>query len=255
MSKYWVPAIERASLVLTEIMAHSSQLRLIDLSRLTGINKSSMFSLLSTMENLGWVKKEQDGTYSLGPFLGTMSASYFKQFNLIDAFHYAAKHTVERIGETIQLGVLNGSNVLYLAKQESPSPIRLASNPGEQLPAYATSLGKVLLSDVGWDQFLALYPEQRLEPLTPFTISSRDELWNQIKEVKAVGYACDCQETVEGFFCIGAPVYNHERRIMAAVSVTLLERNWKAKFERSLQAIRELAQRLSQSYGYSVIRE
>ncbi|WAH37111.1 IclR family transcriptional regulator [Alicyclobacillus dauci] len=249
MQKYWVPAIERAHVVLSTIMSSPSRLPLIELSKQTGINKSSIFSLLATMESLGWVVKEENGTYALGPQLGMISASYFRQFDLVTTFKNEAKKVADLLGETIQLGRLNGQNVLYLAQQTSKSPMRLSSSPGEQLPAYATALGKALLSSHSYSELISVYPEEQLKPLTPRTIRTREHLWEQLEHIRDQGYAIDEQEAVEGFFCVAAPIKNHENRIIAAVSVTMLESSWSQKFSEAAKRIVELASRLSRYSG------
>jgi len=148
--KYWVPALEKADAVLQAVSEQPSKLRLIDLSNRLGINKSSMFSLLGTMEALEWVVREAEGTYSLGSKLGFIGNAFFKQFSLIDRFRKEAAVTKHTIQETIQLAKLERQEVLYLAKEEMPSPVRLASEPGMKLPAHITALGKCYL--LHWTQ-------------------------------------------------------------------------------------------------------
>src|SRR5699024_991861 len=96
--KYWVLAIERANLVLKEVSLHPEQFRLIDLSRKLEINKSSLYSLLHTLEHLGWIVKSSEATYSLGPTLGSISSMYLSQFNIVQSFYKEARseeHTSE----------------------------------------------------------------------------------------------------------------------------------------------------------------
>jgi IclR family transcriptional regulator, KDG regulon repressor len=250
MQKYWVPALERANAILNEITENPSRLHLIEIANRLEMNKSSVFSLLNTMEQLGWVRKEKDGTYTLGRYLGLLGASYFKQFNLIQSFHHEAAQSVERVGEAIQLAMLNGDQVFYMAKEESKSPMSLVTTPGVRLPAYCTSLGKALLSEIDYEKLIKLYPERELEALTPYTITDREQLWKQLQEAKSNGVACDLQEAAEGFFCVASPIYNYEQRIIAAVSFTMLEPNWKRKSESAIEEIKHLAERISEFAGY-----
>jgi IclR family KDG regulon transcriptional repressor len=249
--KYWVPAIERANAILQLIALESSQLRLIDLSKRLDINKSSMFSLMHTMEQLGWIMKEKGGTYSLGPSLASLSAAYFRQFNILQSFYQEAVSSVQAVQETIQLSILDGRDIIYLAKQEGSSSIRIATDPGMRLPAYATAMGKVQLSQFDYDQLQKLYPEHQLVPRTPYTVKDIDQLWGQLEQIRANGYAVDSQEAVQGFFCLAAPIYNYENRIIAAVSFTLFENTWAEKFETARQAVIDLARRLSLHAGFA----
>jgi IclR family KDG regulon transcriptional repressor len=250
MPKYWVPALDRANKILAILAKEPSKYRLIDLSNRLNINKSSMFSLLQTMEALGWIQKEKGDTYSLGAAMGAISASYFRQFHLFQSFHQEAPLFVDRVGETIQLAMLDGAHVIYLAKEESDSPVRLVSDPGMRFPAHATSLGKVMLSQFSYEKFRQLFPNPKLEAKTPYTITEVDQLWCELEEVRAQGYAYDKQEAVLGFYCVAAPVYNHREQIIAAVSFTMMEDSWSKKMDAARTEIMSLARRLSQRAGF-----
>lgn len=249
MQKYWVPAIERANAILAVLAAEPSRLRLIDLSNRLGINKSSMFSLLNTMESIGWVVKEKGDTYALGPSLGGLSAAYFRQFNLLQAFHQEAPESVGRVGQPVQLALLEGTNVLYLAKEDSPSPVRLVSDPGMRLPAHATALGKALLLQYDYDALLSLYPDLHLKAVTPNTITELQPLWEQLQAGKKRGYTYETEESVPGFCCVAAPVYDYADRTVAAVSFTMSVSDWNDKREAASFEILRLAGRLSQLAG------
>ncbi len=215
-SNYRVPAIERASMIIKLIAEKPNILRLIDISKSLGINKSTMYSILSTLESVGWVVKEKGDTYSLGPAIGMLSSAYFRQFNILQAFYPQAIKSVRKIEENIQLGILNGKNVLYLAKEEGNSPVRLLTDPGMNFPAHATGIGKIQLSQYNYSQLKELYPEKQLERVTPYTVKDLDELWIQIDTAKQQGYIYDHQEAVPEFFCVAAPIYNQDNKIIAA---------------------------------------
>ena len=101
--KYWVPSLDKAHQILEMIAAEPYQFRLIDISKRLGIHKSSIFSLLRTMEELHWVVRDKGDTYGLGSFLGPLGSAYFRQFDLVSQFHQEASILKERLGETLQL--------------------------------------------------------------------------------------------------------------------------------------------------------
>jgi DNA-binding IclR family transcriptional regulator len=244
--KYWVPALEKANDVLLVIAEEPSALKLIDISKRLDINKSSMFSTLTTLEALDWVVRERDGTYSLGSKLGLLGNAFFKQFTLLDRFKKEASVTKHVIQETIQLAKLERNEVLYLGKEEMPSPVRLASEPGKKLPAHATALGKAMLAWHSEEELLELYPVEELEPaLTPHSLKSRQELMTQLTIIRDQGYALDLQEAVMGFCCVAAPIRDDQGRIMAAISCSMFQHEWEHKREQAQKEICELARRLS----------
>ena len=248
--KYNVPAIERANQILNLIASEPSKLRLIDISKKLNINKSSMYFILTTMENMGWVQKEKGDTYILGPGIASLSAAYFRQFNILNYFYVEAEKSGRKINENIQLGILDSGNVVYLAKKESQSPIRMVTDPGMKFPAYCTAIGKALLLQFNFEQLKQLYPSFELEPKTPNTIKNVDLLYEQLKEAAKLGYTTDLQEGALGFFCTAAPIKNSEGKIIAAVSFTMLENSWNEKKEAATEEIMGLAGRLSAYYGF-----
>lgn len=249
--KYWVPAIERANLVLKEISLHPEQLRLIELSRKLEINKSSLYSLLHTLEKLGWIVKSSEDTYSLGPTLGSLSSMYLSQFNIVQSFYKEATKSVIKINEPIQLGTLEGENVVYLGKVEGESRVRLVTDPGMRFPAYASAIGKVQLISYTKQELVDLLPSGDWEKKTPYTTSNLDDLYDKVNFAKTNGYAVENQEAALGFHCVAAPIYNFENQIIAGVSFSMPTHSWNLKFEEAKEEILHLASRLSKLAGYA----
>jgi DNA-binding IclR family transcriptional regulator len=245
--KYWVPALEKAHQILELIAAEPHQLKLIDLSKRLGINKSSMFSILHTMEELRWAVRDKGDTYALGSYFGPIGSAYLRQYDLISEFHREAAITKERIGETIQLAKLEGNQVLYLAKEEAPSPVRLASDPGMKFPAHGTALGKAMLATKTDEEVSGLYLEESISATTPHTIQTRTDLIRQLSVIRKDGYALDLQEAVIGFSCVAAAIYGASGEVVAAVSCSMPQHQWECKHELAQMEICELARRLSQS--------
>jgi IclR family transcriptional regulator, KDG regulon repressor len=243
--KYWVPAIERTNLIINLISNDPGKHRLIDISKALNINKSTMFSLLNTLETLGWIAKEKGDTYILGPTLGAFSAAYFRQFNILQSFYQEASQSLNKINENIQLGMLHGTNVVYLAKEEGESRVRLVTDPGMQFPAHATAIGKIQLAQYSYDELKTLYPERDLAQLTPYTLKTLDELWKQLEVAKQMGYICEEQEGSLDFNCVAAPIFNNENKLIAGVSFAMLGNSWNVKKEEATIEIIDLARRIS----------
>ncbi|GFZ91241.1 IclR family transcriptional regulator [Paenibacillus marchantiophytorum] len=245
--KYRVPAIERAHLILKEISLHPGKLKLIDLSRTLVINKSSMYSLLLTLENLGWIEKEAGETYRLGRELSRFGHAAAQQRNLNEAFHKEAAIAKQRLGESFQLAKLDGIEVLYIAKEEALTPVRLASEPGMRLPAHATALGKVMLADLSDDDFNSLYSPSN-EPFAHLTVNSMTTahaLKISLQDIREQGYALDFEEAVIGFNCAAAPIRNAQGRVIAAVSCSMMLPQWEQKKQICIEEVCQLAHQLS----------
>jgi DNA-binding IclR family transcriptional regulator len=243
--KYWVPALEKAHSVIRLIAEEPSKLKLTELCKRLDISKSSMFSLLQTMETLQWITRDRSDAYTLGMHFGLMGNAFFRQFDLIDAFRAAAPTYMQEINESIQLASLDGNEIVYLAKEAAPSLVQMVSGPGTRLPAHATGLGKMLLSGFEDSQIKLLYPEEDLSSLTPFTLRTKRELLEQLRAIRAQGYATDLQEGVMGFNCISAPVYQSGGQIAASVSFSMPLHHWEEKREKALKSVLSLANKLS----------
>jgi DNA-binding IclR family transcriptional regulator len=246
--KYWVPAVEKADAVLRAVAERPYRLRLIDLSVSLGIHKSSLFSLLATLEELGWIAKDESDTYGLGPAMGRFGNAYLRNNDLIRSFHREAPSAARAIGETVQLARLDGSEVLYIAKEEVPTPVRLASDPGMKFPAHATALGKALLSGLADEALRGLYPQPELQALTPYGLTHTEQLFREVAEARQSGYAFDRQEAVVGFCCVAAPIRGSGGQAVAAVSASMPVHVWEEKREKACREIVKLAERLSENY-------
>ncbi|MFE5322642.1 IclR family transcriptional regulator [Paenibacillus sp. NPDC056579] len=245
--KYWVPALERAHDVLRLIAGEPGRLRLSDLCQRTAISKSTMFSLLQTMEELGWIEKDRADAYGLGGYLGWIGSVYFQQFDVIERFKQEAPAIMNEIGESVQLARLEGSEVVYLAKETAPNPVRVVSGPGSRFPAHATGLGKSLLAGLSEADWERLYPPgSPLLQLTPYTLMAREELRRQVEQAKRDGFACDEQEAVMGFCCVAAPIVQRGGDITGAISISMPLHEW----ERKKQAATGLASLLAGKLAY-----
>jgi len=243
--KYWVPALEKAHSIIRLIAEEPDKLKLSDLCRRLEISKSSMFSLLQTMEALDWISRNSSDAYTLGLHYGLMGNAYFQQYDLIDSFRKEAPAYMKLLNESIQLARLEDKDIFYLAKEAAPSPVQMVSGPGTRIPAYATGLGKMLLSGLENEQLDNMYPQEALSSLTSFTIRTKSELFKQLPRIREQGYALDLQEGVMGFNCIAAPIYHPNGQLVAAVSFSIPLHHWEEKREEALKAILSLSQKLS----------
>ncbi|MDQ1914519.1 IclR family transcriptional regulator [Paenibacillus sp. GD4] len=242
--KYAVPALDRAHAVLKLLAEEPFKWKLSDISKHLRISKSTLYSLLSTMERLQWIQKDRNETYAVGSSLGDFGGAYFRQYDLIEEFKRAAGPVMQTLQESVQLARLDGNAVLYLAKMEAPSPVQMVSGPGVRFPAHATGLGKSLMMEIDAEQIVRIFPEETLPQVTEHTIGSREVFMQELEKARHHGYSMDLQEGVMGFCCVAAPI-RHRGEVVAAVSCSMPIHHWEAKKENAVKEICALAQRLS----------
>jgi DNA-binding IclR family transcriptional regulator len=242
--KYAVPALDRAHAVLRLLAEEPSIWKLSDISKHLGISKSTLYSLLFTMERRQWIQKDRNETYALGSTLGDFGSAYFRKYDLIEEFKRAAEPVMRALRESIQLARLDGNTVLYLAKLEAPSPVQMVSGPGVRFPVHATGLGKALMMEMDSEEAYRIITEETLSKMTAYTIDSREAFIQQLEKTRRLGYSLDLQEGVMGFCCVAAPI-RHRGAVVAAVSCSMPIHHWDEKEDGAVREICALAQKLS----------
>jgi DNA-binding IclR family transcriptional regulator len=182
--------------------------------------KSSIHPILRTLCEHGFLLYgPQTRLYKTGVRLFECGYSFLEQTDVLELIRDQMRLIVGVCSETCHFGILVGGDVLYLLKIDSPEPIRLYSSVGRRLPAYATGIGKALLSDHTLTMLKKLYPEG-LIPVTPNTITSFDVLAEQLAAVRAMGLSYESEESDQHVRCVGVPIRKNGH-IIAAVSITL----------------------------------
>ncbi|BAQ09339.1 transcriptional regulator [Bacillus sp. OxB-1] len=248
-NRYRVPTLERVNRILQLIISEKSGVRQIDFSKKLGISKSTTFSLLKTLEGLGWIVKDKDETYNLGPELGIIGSHYFKHINIVNQFYEIGPKYVELIDEHLQIGKLENDKVMYLGKIMSSSPIDLVTYPGSLFPSHSTSVGKVQLINKSFKELESIFKDGLIK-VTEYTITDLEELFNNLSEAKQVGYIEEHQESAIGIHCIAAPIYNMNGEIIAGVSIAMTLDKWDKKKDIAREVILKFSRELSYLNGY-----
>lgn len=193
-----VKSADRTLDVLELLSATDKPITLSDMSRRLGAPKSSLHKLLATMSRRGWVEVEDSGhpLYRIG-LRALLAGTRYVDVDQVVRFADPILSTLtNELQEASHLGRLDGADVVYLAKRESPQPLRMYSAVGRRIPAHASAMGKALLAQLDWDVVDDLLPRQ-LKPLTEATITDRKRLRAELDIVRGRGYATDDEETAE----------------------------------------------------------
>lgn len=192
--------------VLEALAGSPTRRSLVDLARALEIPKSSLHGILRTMIQRGWVEADATGTrFGLGVRALQVGAAYLQTDDAMGLLGSVLDDLSQQFGETVHLGRLDGTHVVYLAKRESVHPLRLYSAIGRQLPAHATALGKALLAERADETVdgLLTWP---LRALTGHTITDPERLHDDLATVRERGYAVDREENTEGIVCFAMAV-------------------------------------------------
>ena len=177
-----------------------------ELSRGLGIPKSSLHGLLRTLADRGWVASVDGGSrFRLGVRALQVGARFVDEDELVAQVAPSLDRLAATTGETVQHARLDGDRIVYLAKRDSPHPVRIISSIGSRLPAHATALGKALLAERD-DETLRSLLTLPLPPLTPHTLTDWQPLAADLADVRSRGYAVDDGEAAEGLRCFAVVV-------------------------------------------------
>ena len=208
-----IQSIERAFSVLLAIATEPAGIT--DVARRVSLPVSTVARLLSTLENLQAVIRQDDGvSYRIGPMVSSLAAG--NDTTLIGRARPFLAELVERVGETAGLSVLNGAEVLYLDHVSSENVIQIQDWTGKRAPVHVVSSGLVLLAHEEPRQIAALLTGG-LESFTEHTIVSKDKLAKRLAEVRAAGFAWTIEEFQIGLNSVAAPVFNRAGEVIAAI--------------------------------------
>jgi IclR family KDG regulon transcriptional repressor len=192
---------------------------LAECSRRLGYSKATALRILRTLER--WRLVEGDattGAYRLGVATLRLGMIYLENLDLRRVALPVLQELARETGETVHLGVLAGSQVVYIEKVDGSHAVRMFSRVGHTMPSHSTGVGKAILAFLPNDILEDTLPAD-LERFTPTTITDRRDLLAHFDEIRSRGYAIDNVENEEGIACVGAPVFDHTGGVAAAVSV------------------------------------
>lgn len=215
-----IQSVDRALSVLCQFNAQVRYLGITELSQLLGLPKSTVHGLVKTLEARGFLTQNpENGKYQLGVKVYELGMVYSNTVELQSAARNAANRLAARYEEAVHLAIYVGGMVVYIMKTEFKGKLVAFPRVGASIPAYATAVGKVLLAALP-DSDIEKYREDELYPFTSNTITSVEALRAELAKVREQGYAVDNEETLVGIACVGAPVFDRQGRVVAALSIS-----------------------------------
>jgi DNA-binding IclR family transcriptional regulator len=206
--------------ILETIRESRSGLALADLSRALGLPKPTAYRIVATLESRGYISRNPAGHYLVAKKFYDLQPDVSEEQALLHAAQPVMAKLVDSCRETVNLGVLDGGEVVVISTVESPQSIRMSSKVGNRRYLHSTALGKVLLSGLPEKEVLRLIRIQGLPRLTPRTVGTRQALAAELDIVRRQGYAMDNEENEPDGRCLGAPILSVGGRIVAALSIS-----------------------------------
>jgi IclR family pca regulon transcriptional regulator len=216
-------SLERGLAILACFTAKRPVLGIADIADELGMSRSTTHRYVITLVALGYLEQGASRKYRLGLRVTDLGMSALNSTGLREHAHPYLEELRQRTSYTTSMGVLDGTEVLYIDRIRSfrrdARSAELNLHAGSRLPAHATAMGKLLLANLPEIEQRELIGQMKLTKRGPNTITSKKALREELDAIVTSGLAVDDQELASGFYAISAPVRNEARQVVAAVNL------------------------------------
>lgn len=241
----FVASLERGLSVIRAFDADHPSLSLSDVARSTGLSRASARRFLHTLVDLEYVRS--DGRlFSLRPQILELGYAYLSSVTLPEVAQPHLQALSDEVHESSSVCVLEPPDVIYIARASVRRIVRISINVGTRYPAFATSMGRVLLADKPDEWIQEYLTRTAMEPLTPLTITDAERLRTVLAQAREDGFAIVDQEIEVGLRSIAVPIHDPSGAVVAAMNIPTAAASWTSDQLRSdlLPALRRTAERI-----------
>lgn len=215
----YVDALARGLAVIEAFGRATPEMTLSEVAQITGMSPATARRNLHTLEELGFVKRHNK-RFLLAPRILTLGSAYLQAANVDEAVMPELRRIVTLFGDAASMATLEGTEILYIAHFSELRAARRTASVGVTYPAYATSMGRILLAALPPADLAAYWREFRPAKLTDVTVTDRNELTAIIEEARRAGYTVAVDQLDYGITSLSVPVKNEAGRVVAAINTS-----------------------------------
>lgn len=243
-------AVLRAFAILEQVVALDRPASMAEIISASGLPKPTVYRILVLLERAGLLLREPKGKrYTVGPRIITLAQDVFTNSTLRAPRHAILQALVEEIGETCNVTMLDGNEIVYLERVETNWPLRIHLQPGSRVPVHCTASGKLFLSQLPSRRRRNLITSTSLKRYTDKTLTDPKRLEQELTRIRAEKVGTDNEEWLAGMICLAVPVLDQRGRMRATVALHApLARMTLEQSRRHLPALRRAAIVLSKAY-------
>ena len=201
------------------------QLTLSDVAKRTNLTRAAARRFLLTLEQLGYVRSDRK-LFALRPSVLELGFSYLSSLGLPEISTPHLETLVQEVQQSSSVSVLDGTDIIYVARVAMRRIMSVNITVGTRLPAYSTSMGRALLAELDAVQLDAYFAAAELSPITAHTVTDEKKLREVLVEVREQGWALVDQELEHGLRAIAVPLHDASGRAVAAINVSLPSVNY-----------------------------
>ena len=217
--RQFVKSLERGLDVIRALSMPGAGRTLSDVARDTGLTRASARRFLLTLEELGYVRTD-DRRFVLTPRVLELGYAFLSSLTLPQIAQPHLRELVERVHESSSVSVLDGADIVYVAREPTQRIMTVAISVGTRFPAHATSMGRVLLAGLTAFELEEFLQAAELRPLTAATVTDKDRLRAELDRVRRQGWALVDQELEDGLRSIAVPVRGQGGDVIAAMNLS-----------------------------------
>ncbi len=216
----FMTSLARGLIVIQAFTQQSPQMTISQLSAKTGLSRAAVRRCLYTLTKLGFAGAEDGSRYSLRPRMLTLSHTYTASNTLSSAAQPILERMSAALRESFSVATLDGEDIVYIARTTVSRVMAVDLHIGSRLPAYCTSMGRVLLAYLPADQLESYLSRVILTPHTTRTVTSIEKLRLLLRNIRRSGYAVCDQEFEVGLRSLAVPVHSSSGRVVATINLS-----------------------------------
>jgi IclR family acetate operon transcriptional repressor len=250
-TEYNVRAVERALQIMSCFDDGHPERGISDIAQAVGLHKATAHRIVTTLVNYGYLERVEDGQkYRLGLELPNLGYKVLRRMDLRREAVPFMKQLVAEWDETCDLSIFDQGEVFYIEIVRGNRALTISAAVGQRLPAHATASGKLFLAYLPEDQLSAIL-NRPMEAFTEKTVTSPEELRNQLEEIRRQGYAIDYEEFEHGVCAVAAPIFNRSGNVIAAIGgPSPMSRMTPDRIAQIAEAFKDASKGISYRMGY-----
>lgn len=247
-----IRVMDRTFDIIELLSKEQKSMSLTEISKSTGISKSTVHRLLKAMYSRHYVEKDKNNCYSIGIKLIELASYHINGLELQTEAKPFLSILRSELNLTVHLGILDGDEVVYIEKMDLYRSAMLYAQIGYRSPAYCSSIGKCLLSCLSGEELDEALFNCKFEKFTPNTIDNIKDFKQYLKKVRRQGWAMDDEEYKVGNRCVGAPIFDYRGDAIASISASgHISQISNENLPLIIEQVQESAYQISKRMGYT----
>ncbi|QHW35523.1 IclR family transcriptional regulator (plasmid) [Paenibacillus rhizovicinus] len=250
-NRYAVPALEKSLSILESLAQSREPLSMPEIAARIKVPKTSIFMILSTLEEHGYIEKTTEGKFRLTLKLYDLGQTVLDKLDIRDIARPVMQELADQLEYTVHLASLIDGKAVYIEKVQGPSFVQFSTHIGQAWHLHNSGVGKAIAAFLPPQELDHILMKHGLPATTPNTMVNANEFKDFLESVRSLGYAIEDEEGEQGIRCIAAPVFDHNGRVVGSVSITSVRVNLPSqKFSEVGKLVQNKALLISSKLGY-----